>query len=136
MRSATLIKLRRVKYLMDEKHLHVQRAMDALQAAKLLGSKGLVADAFSRAYYALLHASFAMLLGIGQSLPKTHSGLVAKLFASMDDLRLSRPELKRISRFQALRESGDYASLPAVDKEDLDELIGFVEKLLSRFRSE
>ena len=117
---------------MDEKELHLERAKKALESAKLLQSKGFVEDAFSRAYYSLLHSGIALLVGIGETPPKTHGGLVAKLFSSLEKLGLSREVLRRFSRFQALRESGDYAPLPAVMKSDLAEIIVFAEEFLKK----
>lgn len=64
-----------------EARAHVTRAKRAYESAVQLRKSGLIEDAFSRAYYALFHLGFAMLIEVGESLPKTHSGLVAKLYA-------------------------------------------------------
>ena len=116
---------------MKENFLYIERAKKALEAAKILRKSGLLDDAFSRGYYAILHLGYALLLEVGESPPKTHAGLVAKLFGALGRLRLSKSDLSKISRFQALRESGDYAALSAVTALDLSDIIDFAEKLLS-----
>lgn len=105
-----------------DRDVHVDRARRAYQAFRLLREQKLSEDAFSRGYYALLHLGFALLIRHGQDLPKTHSGLVAKLWASKEALSLPQELVKKISRFQALQESGDYAAVPAIAAGDLAEI--------------
>lgn len=105
-----------------EEDIHIERARKAYRAFEALAEQKLTEDAFSRGYYSLLHLAFALLLKKGEPLPKTHTGLVAKLWLSKEKLRLEKEVVKKISRFQAIRESGDYAALPAVEEKDLDEI--------------
>lgn len=114
---------------MNEQAPHIERAKKALQAAKLLQEGKLIEDAYSRAYYALLHLGIAILIKAGEQPAKTHAGLVSKLFSILEKTGLTREDLRKISRFQAMRESGDYAPIPAVTKSDLAELIEYVEQL-------
>ncbi len=60
--------------------MHVRRALAAYRAFKILRAEGLMEDAASRGYYAILHLCNALLLKHGEDLPKTHSGLIAKLW--------------------------------------------------------
>jgi len=69
----------------------------------------------------------ALLLRIGEDLPKTHAGIVAKVWARRERLKLSDEEVKAVSRYQSL--NGDYSPIPGIEEKDVLELIGFVEEL-------
>lgn len=108
---------------------HVERAKKALEAYKLLRQKNLFEDAFSRGYYALLHIGLAILDEAGEAPPKTHAGLVAKLWALKEKLAIPPEWLSKLSRVQSLREGGDYGVIPTISESDLDSL----EKLYDNF---
>ncbi len=56
---------------MEEYEIHIMRAEKSYESFKLLRGKGLLEDAASRGYYAILHLCYALLLNHGKSLPKT-----------------------------------------------------------------
>ncbi|MDI6654445.1 MAG: HEPN domain-containing protein, partial [Candidatus Hydrothermarchaeota archaeon] len=60
---------------MEEVKLHLKKAHQKLQATEVLLNNGLYADAVSRAYYAMFHATKAVLLLKGVK-PKTHVGVI------------------------------------------------------------
>lgn len=115
-----------------EEEARLRRSERALSSARILLKQGLLEDAYSRAYYSLLHLLSALLLKMGEELPKTHAGLLAKVWAKRDKLKLSDEEVKRISRYQSLRENGDYSPIPAISEPDVEEVIEFVESLRRR----
>ncbi|MHA1852454.1 MAG: HEPN domain-containing protein [Candidatus Heimdallarchaeaceae archaeon] len=116
---------------MEEYEYHIQRAKRSYLAFKLLKSRKLLEDALSRGYYAILHIGFALLLKNNLNLPKTHAGLVVKLWSNREKLNLDKEIIKQISRFQVLRESGDYAAIPAVEKKDIDSIEKVIKKLFT-----
>ncbi|MBI5036643.1 HEPN domain-containing protein [Candidatus Micrarchaeota archaeon] len=101
---------------------HVERAKKAFEAYRILRGKKLLEDAFSRGYYALLHVGLAILDEAGEAPPKTHAGLVAKLWALKEKLAIPPEWLSKLSRMQSLREGGDYGVVPTVSESDLDSL--------------
>jgi|Deesub1362A_J573_1020465.scaffolds.fasta_scaffold02840_4 uncharacterized protein (UPF0332 family) len=60
-----------------EYSLHVERVEKAYRAFEILRKEGLIQDAISRGYYAIIHLCYAILLKNNIELPKTHSGLIA-----------------------------------------------------------
>lgn len=118
--------------MLDEEEARLLRARRALDSAKILLEQGFVEDAYSRAYYSLFHLLSAIFLKIGEDLPKTHAGLIAKAWAKRDELGLTEDEVKNISRYQSLRENGDYSPIPAIKKNDVQEIIRFIEILRRR----
>ncbi|ADC65222.1 HEPN domain protein [Ferroglobus placidus DSM 10642] len=115
---------------MEEFELHLQRAKKSFEAFKILKDKGLYEDAISRGYYAILHLCYALLIKNGLDLPKTHSGLVAKLWQNREMLGINEEIVKSISRIQSLRENGDYGVISALKEEDLALVEEIYKKLL------
>ncbi len=62
----------------------------------------------------------ATLLKNGFELPKTHAGLIAKLWQKKGSLGLDEGLIKKISRLQSLGENGDYSVISAIEEEDLE----------------
>lgn len=114
---------------MDE---HIERAKKAYRSFLLLKNKDLLEDAVSRGYYALVHLGFAILKRADKPLPKTHAGLVAKLWEYRKELKISEDIVKSLSRFESLREKSDYAPLPLINNDDIEGL----EKLIKKFFAE
>jgi uncharacterized protein (UPF0332 family) len=88
----------------------IARGRDSLQAARLLLTSELHADAVSRAYYAALHFARALLL-LNSEEPRTHSGVLRLL--SRDFVREKRldPELARqLSLLEKQRSDADYTA--------------------------
>ena len=96
------------------------QARRSFEAFKLLKEKGLNEDAISRDYYAILHLCFALLIKNNLDLPKTHSGLIAKLWQNKEKLKIGEDTVRNISRIQSLRENGDYGIVSAIKEDDLD----------------
>lgn len=97
----------------------VERARRAEKAFKILWENGLYEDAISRGYYAIIHLCFAIFIKNNLTIPKTHTGLIAKLWQNKKELKLSENIIKSISRIQSLRESSDYGVVPTVIEDDL-----------------
>ena len=107
---------------------HIERAKRAYKSFKLLKEKDLLEDAVSRGYYAIVHIGFSILRKADKPLPKTHGGLVAKLWEYKSELKLPDEIISSVSRFEALREKSDYAPLPIINKEDIDEMDKIIKK--------
>ncbi len=103
-----------------EYELHIQRAESAYRAFLILKKEGLIQDAISRGYYAIIHLCYAILLKNGVEIPKTHSGLIARLWKLREQLGIDEDVVKRISRLQSLRESGDYGVIVSIEEGDLE----------------
>ncbi len=119
----------------DQEHgrnfpIHRKRAKKSLKAFKILWEKGLYEDALSRGYYAIIHLCFALLIKNNLTMPKTHAGLIAKLWQNREKLKLDQSIVKNISRIQSLRESSDYGVVPVVTEEDLKLVEEIVKKLM------
>jgi uncharacterized protein (UPF0332 family) len=113
---------------MDEYSVYMERAKRAERAFRILWNNGLYEDALSRGYYAIIHLCFALLIKNNMTIPKTHSGLIAKLWQNRKELNLDEDTIKSISRIQSLRESSDYGVIPTVTEDDLK----LVEKIIDR----
>ncbi|MDO8538745.1 MAG: HEPN domain-containing protein [archaeon] len=112
-----------------ESKIYIEKAQKSFKAAKILRKEGLEEDAFSRAYYAVLNLAKAILVNAGIELPKTHSGMIATLWANKSKLKILETIIQNISRYQALREGGDYGIITYVNKEDLDNIFADIEVL-------
>jgi len=106
--------------MMEEYKLYLDRAEKAFESFRILRERGLYEDAISRGYYAIVHLCFALLVKHGIDVPKTHSGLLAKVWNSREMLGIGDEILRNLSRLQSLRENGDYSILPSIGKEDLE----------------
>lgn len=115
-----------------EDKTYLNKARNAYKAYRLLSRKGLVEDAYSRGYYTVLHLCHALLLKNRETLPKTHSGLVAKLWALKEKIKVDKELVSEISRIQALRESGDYAPISKITKEDMKILDGIIKNFAKK----
>ncbi len=104
---------------MDHK-AHIERAEKAYAAFKVLRREGLLEDAASRGYYAIMHLAKALLIKRRERIPKTHSGLLARLWIKREELGLEEELVKGISKAYSVRERGDYGVIPSVSEEDLD----------------
>ncbi|HDM91790.1 MAG TPA: HEPN domain-containing protein [Candidatus Korarchaeota archaeon] len=104
---------------MEEYELYIERAKRAYRAFLVLRKEGLLEDAASRGYYAILHLSRALLVKRGESIPKTHAGLISKMWALRDSLGVSKELISAIARIQSLRERGDYGVIPSISEDEL-----------------
>jgi len=104
---------------LEEYELYIERAKRAYRAFLVLRKEGLLEDAASRGYYAILHLSRALLVKRGESIPKTHAGLISKMWALRDSLGVSKELISAIARIQSLRERGDYGVIPSISEDEL-----------------
>ena len=86
---------------MDKYAVYVKRAKKAERAFKILWSSGLYEDALSRGYYAIIHLCFALLIKNNMGIPKTHSGLIAKLWQNRRKFNLDEDTIKIFRGFKA-----------------------------------
>lgn len=107
----------------------LERGDEARHAAEVLGREGLLRDAISRAYYAVLHYARALLL-IKDEEPKTHEGVLRRV--SLHFVRtglMTMEEGKILGRLHRLREEADYGVerkyLPSEVGEELQNLNTF-----------
>ncbi|MEM2244812.1 MAG: HEPN domain-containing protein [Archaeoglobaceae archaeon] len=103
-----------------EYELHVQRAENAYKAFLILKKEGLIQDAISSRHHAIIHLCYAILLKNGIEIPKTHSGLIARIWKMREQLGVHERVIGLISRLQSLRESGDYGVIVSVEEKDLE----------------
>jgi uncharacterized protein (UPF0332 family) len=115
----------------EEAKRYAEKAKDSYRAALILQKQGLAVDAFSRAYYSAFNAGRAIMLNAGLPLSKMHSGMVARLWESRGKLGLDAKLVRNLSRYQTLREGGDYAPLEDIRKEDLAEILVDIKKLFA-----
>jgi uncharacterized protein (UPF0332 family) len=95
----------------------MEKAQKALASARLLLGAGDTDGATNRAYYAMFDATIAALIwaeaGAGQSLPKTHSGLIAGFSRNLVKAGKLPTEFGRsLNRVQELRLTADYLAAP------------------------
>jgi uncharacterized protein (UPF0332 family) len=114
----------------------LRRSSSALLAAKLLAREGLFDDAFSRLYYALYHASAALLLREGVE-PRRHRalpGLVGRHFGD----RFDAEEIALIARAATHRDLADYErswhATQALFDKSLAELAPLLDKITALAR--
>lgn|GEM_PF-1625381 len=115
---------------MEEYLVFIERAKRAEKAFKILRDSELYEDALSRGYYAIIHLCFAILIKNNLTIPKTHAGLIAKLWQNRKELGIDESTIKNISRIQSLRESCDYGVIPTVTEEDLKLVEKVIKKLM------
>lgn len=111
------------------------KAEKKLQVAQKLLATGDYEDSVSRAYYAVFHATQALLLTEGQR-PDTHKGLItlfSLLFVKTG--RFKKELLKNLSNLKDERESGDYEIFSYIDKETAESAIHEAKEFLAETRT-
>ena len=111
---------------------YIQKAEKKLDVSRRLFESGDFEDSVSRAYYAVFHATQALLLTEGQK-ADTHKGLVTLfglLFVKTG--KMSRNAGKFLSNLKDDRESGDYEVFTYIDKDTgriaVEEAEGFLKE--------
>ena len=100
----------------------MDKAQKALASARILLDAGDTDGATNRAYYAMFDAAIAALVwagtDVGQSAPKTHSGLIASFGQNLVKTEKLPAEFGRaLNRVQELRLTADYLAEPvSLDK--------------------
>ncbi len=107
-------------------------ATERLDAALLLLSKGKLADAVNRIYYAAFHAATAALHSRGRE-PKTHTGLISEFSLWMVKPGLMEPsDFSTLRRSYEARETSDYTVAAVFEEKEVhtlyQEVTSFVAK--------
>ncbi|OGW10418.1 MAG: hypothetical protein A2W77_04140 [Nitrospinae bacterium RIFCSPLOWO2_12_39_16] len=110
----------------------IDRAKEALTAAKNLFEDGLFADSISRAYYAIFHAARAVLL-TKEIDTDTHSGAISMFGLHFVKTGLIEERFGRIfNEAKDARELGDYIVTKEFTKEETDKRVKQAIEFLQR----
>lgn len=112
----------------------LRQCAKAMKAARALRDMGLYNDSLSRLYYALYHATTALLLTEGVE-PRRHRAIAGLLSAHF--LRtgvLTAEEVAVVGRTQTYRELADYERSWEATPTIADEAFGSVEPLIARIQ--
>ena len=110
----------------------IDRAKEALTAAKNLLEDGLFADSISRAYYAIFHAARAVLL-TKEIDTDTHSGAISMFGLHFVKTGLIEERFGRIfNEAKDARELGDYIVTKEFTKEETDKRVKQAIEFLQR----
>ena len=113
----------------------IERAVDELNASKLLQEKGFFFKSVASAYYAIYHASKALLLLKGV-VPKTHEG-VERMF-SLYYIKTEEFDLKVgkvLGRLMKMRQEADYYPEVPFTSEEAVEAIQMAADFLDRAKT-
>jgi uncharacterized protein (UPF0332 family) len=111
---------------------YFQKAEKKLEVAERLRKFGDVEDAVSRAYYAVFHATQALLLTEGHR-AESHKGLVtlfSLLFVKTG--KFDRKYGKYLVNLKDDRETGDYEALSYIDEETADNSLREAKEFLQK----
>ncbi|NWF51005.1 MAG: HEPN domain-containing protein [Ignavibacteriaceae bacterium] len=114
---------------------YINKADNKLSVAKKLYNSKDYEDSVSRAYYAVFHASQALLLTEGQK-AETHKGVVTLfglLFVKTG--KFSKELGKYLSNLKDDRESGDYELFSFIDEETSKAALEEAEKFLKEVKT-
>jgi uncharacterized protein len=112
----------------------LERADKAFSAAQTLLEKCLLADAISRAYYAMFYATQAVLFMRGLS-AKSHSGTVNIFGQEIVEKGIVPKELGRIlNKAHALRQKSDYDANADFEMADVEKLIEEAKYFLTQIK--
>ena len=107
----------------SEVKANIERAEQAVDAARKLASDGYYDFAASRAYYAVFYAASALLLNEGLEFRK-HSGVIAAIHQRFIKTgRLEKEYGKNLNWLFELRSIGDYGVTVHVPKSDVEKAI-------------
>ena len=119
----------------SEVKANIERAEQAVDAARKLASDGYYDFAASRAYYAVFYAASALLLNEGLEFRK-HSGVIAVIHQRFIKTgRLEKEFGKNLNWLFELRSIGDYGVTVHVPKTDVELAISAAASFLERVRS-
>jgi uncharacterized protein (UPF0332 family) len=114
---------------------NIERAEQAVNAARKLASDGYNDFAASRAYYAVFYAASALLLHEGLEFSK-HSGVIAAIHQRFIKTgRLDKEFGKNLNWLFELRSIGDYGVTVHVPKTDAEKAISAAMSFLQKVRS-
>jgi len=109
-----------LKELVDEE---LRAARDRMEAATLLVEHGKMEDAVNRAYYAVFHASRALLYSVGRD-AKSHSGLLSSVGLHLIEKGQMEKKYGSVLRrlFEA-RETADYMVGAIFEEEEVTNMV-------------
>jgi len=112
----------------------LERAEKALKSAKLLEENGELEDATSRAYYAMFHATRALLFSRGMN-AKTHKGVIS-LFGEkiVKQGIMSEEYADMLRKAFDLRQKSDYEIFAETSAELVKEAIKNAEQFIERVK--
>jgi uncharacterized protein (UPF0332 family) len=112
----------------------LKRADKALSAAQTLLEKCLLADAISRAYYAMFYSTQAVLFAKGLN-AKSHSGTINIFGQEIVEKGIVPKDLGRIlNKAHALRQKSDYDANADFELADVEKLIEEARYFLAKIR--
>jgi uncharacterized protein (UPF0332 family) len=112
----------------------LQQSELAMKAARLLKDAGLYNDALSRLYYALHHATLALLMTESIE-PRRHRAVTSLLSSHfLPSGKLRAEDIATVSRIQTYRDLADYDRAWTATAVIADEAFTAVEPLLARIR--
>lgn len=119
----------------SEVKANIERAEQAVDAARKLASDGYYDFAASRAYYAVFYAASALLLKEGLEFRK-HSGVIAAIHQRFIKTgRLEKEFGKNLNWLFELRNIGDYGVTVHVPKADVELAISAAASFFERVRT-
>ena len=119
----------------SEVKANIERADQAVNAARKLASDGYYDFAASRAYYAVFYAASALLLNEGLEFRK-HSGVIAAIHQRFIKTgKLEKEFGKNLNWLFELRSIGDYGVTVHVPKADVELAISAAASFFERVRS-
>ncbi len=107
---------------------------EKLKSANLLFESDMFADAISEAYYAMFHASKA-LLALRDIFPRTHAGVVSQFgLQFVNEGLIEELYATSLAKAGTKREKADYDIYYAPSKEEAESVIEDAEKFLKRIK--
>lgn len=104
-------------------NLLLDRADEALEAARYTLDGGFVSTAVNRTYYAAFHAARAALLTLDET-PKTHAGVLRRFLAQFVQTgRLDDSFARALPRAYQLRQEADYEDGALIEPDAAEELL-------------
>lgn len=115
----------------EEVKFLIKSAKERIKSAKVLFKEGLLRDAISRSYYAVLDIAKAAILTKGK-FAKTHSGVFSLFSLEFGKTkRIPSDLLDFYKEIKEMREEADYKVFKRFSKKETKEVIKKVEKFVS-----
>ncbi|AGK60061.1 putative conserved protein related to C-terminal domain of eukaryotic chaperone, SACSIN [Archaeoglobus sulfaticallidus PM70-1] len=107
---------------MDEITLRIKKAEKLLRDAESELKMGMYERCCSTAYYAMFHASKAMILSVGED-SRTHRGTIFLIWKNKEKLGLNEEDCIRLSKAFDLREESDYGIFQEISEETATDIL-------------
>lgn len=110
----------------------MERAGEKLRSANILFGNNLFSDTISEAYYAMFHASKA-LLALRDIFPRTHAGVVAQFgLQFVNEGLIEELYATSLAKAETRREKADYDIYYVPSEEEAESVIEDAERFLER----